>query len=758
MPKSSSSVARLTDPSSGAPPSERGTPSATRDAELVATKALVTGDVATENIQFATREVLIAMQSSLLHGSEWGIWETPKRWAPMFKQSLLRVDLKARILALLPAEASAYRDLEPNPSSIDWVRLERALAIAVLQTTRYLVLCRVGPVGLRHAANESSDPSTLAQRAHQFLPMLAALCVSKWLERHTRASEAEAFFSLLSIEDLAHLSSRNRDALKVEMHRMAMLSEKALWFDAPKQSRIEVTTNPTGDKSPPTPDVERDPHQPFPDDWTGEMGHKCAWLIENLASSVIDVLGRLEELWNRAASTGAKPPTLTRWCQEYLSTYEWRDAAGQKLATLPFSLGLSRRGAKDDGGDALAWPPVNAAQIFGLAKTVQTAHLFIVGLSMGSRRSETLTLERNCVRRGRDGELYASGRTFKLVQWHDGEERDWVLPDLAAQAIEQQSRLVAAGERLSSSSQPRLSESMPTGTHLWGAFGGGSHDRTQRLGPDQMNRDLVTLAEALGMETRPGGQLVRSHRFRKTLARLAALAIVESPKVLLDVFGHKSLEMTLYYILEDKDLRAEIDTVARELRVMRATTVVSDMVAAEEARQVLTALDEPDTDGAILGGYGGRAAFTIHNAVKVERERVHRTGEAWGADDTHELAVMLTAQGSNWQTVRKGVLCTKNIGQVGPCNRKKGHPEPSRCNATCDFRLEENWHLDDVDASIAYAIEQYLDAGRKEFDLAQEMWRAQVLNHLPRFPSLKAKWTVHPTVKAMLAQEEFRGV
>lgn len=496
----------------------------------------------------------------------------------------------------------------------------------------------------------------------------------------------------------------------------------------------------------------------MPDDYVSEMGRKAAWLIENLGPSVVAALQGLASVWKDASATGATSPQLSNACSSHLLTFKWRDAEGCLLTELPFPILLNHAGrghALNDPGPAV-WPPRGAAQVFGLAKLVQAAHLFVLGLSFGARRTEVVTLERTCVAYAKDGERYANGRTFKLVKRHDGEERDWVLPDFAVQALEQQVRLVAAAERLSPGSDIKDPDTIKPGLHLWGAIGGGVADRSMPLDGKQLNYALVTFAEALGMSTRPGGQNLRSHRFRKTLARLGALAIVEAPKVLLDVFGHKSLEMTLYYILEDKDLRAEIEEIARELRVVRAIAVVDEMLAADEADEALRqASGEASASTRVaMGGYGGLAAVSIHRTVVAEREKVHRRGETWAAENVHDLAVMLTAQGTSWQMVRPGVACTKSVGQAGPCNRKKGHPEPARCQSKCDYRLEEAWHREDVDGTIGDAVRLYVDAGERGEDLAQCLWKDQVLVNLPRFPDLQAKWMQHAVVRSIVEAEE----
>jgi hypothetical protein len=213
----------------------------------------------------------------------------------------------------------------------------------------------------------------------------------------------------------------------------------------------------------------------------------------------------------------------------------------------------------------------------------------------------------------------------------------------------------------------------------------------------------------------------------------------------MDVFGHKSLEMTLYYILTDKDLRAEIEVVSRELRVMRAKEVVEAMVAADFAGA--------SGEGIDFGGYGGLAAVSVHTAVDSKRQEAHRTGATWGAQNAIELAELMTLQGTAWEQVRSGVICTKLPGEAGPCNRSKGRPEPGKCSSKCEHRLEDAFLREDVDASLAAAVAGYEAAATAEDVMTAAHWAGQVRANLPRFAAVQRKWSTHPIVRMLVPVE-----
>lgn len=688
--------------------------------------------------------------------------------------------------------------------------IESILDEAVLTATRYLVLCRMGPAGIsRNTANRPMDPSNLRQIGYAALPALLAVGVSKRLD-YAKGTSSDIDFNLVKSpsplgllqlvqnKDLMRFSLYLQDSMAVELRRLRMLQDKGLWSDmsAPEQNSSKITDVSGNAMPPPTPRVT-DKHQPLPDDYVSEMGSKSVWIIENLGPNLLTIGEEILEIWKRTDKPELKPSQVrlqrTNQLKKYILNFTWRDGSGALFSELPFMLGLCKVGSNSnkrrnkakqraaleltdeydlddlaassmvgDNGDPLEiipWPPKNVVHINGLMGALQTAHLFVVALSMGSRKSEVLTLKRSCVEYAKNGEAYANGRTYKLVERHDGVLRDWVLPDVAVQAIKQQIRLVVLSETIGPHTPKRnpdgttLAQAKP-GTHLWGRISG-----TGKTGLHltNINSTLVMYAQALGMNTDPGGQRLRSHRFRKTLARIVALALTEAPKVLMNVFGHKSIEMTLYYILTDKDLQADIEQVSRELRVMRALHTVQAIVDAEDAQDALlnvaTSAGMPPDPSArlVLAGYGGPAAEMVSNAIKVQKERLHTKGDEWGTEHARELAMILTLNGKAWQLVRTGVICTKFPGtESGPCNYSVGKPEPSRCRTSCSHRLEEGFLRDDVDGSIKDAVEAYKDAGDQGEDLTQEFWVGQILGHLRRFDDLHHKWIQDPTVKKLV--------
>jgi integrase len=744
------------------------------DVEATRNRALLAFSV--DRVQHLDGFDLATVQNILRHGEALGTWVTSRDWlTPGERGSLLSIDLHRRIVHYLPEQLRGQALDEGASTTAVTISLKESLELAVLTLTRYLVLLRIGPVGLgRKGVHRSLGPSTILEIAYSYGPALLAQAVVKQVgravfdsnslnEQGTNSRQEGQLLGGLELSDLSTLKVSARKHVLVECMRMRMLSDRALWWDvpdAPEPSRAEAMKGPVRHNVQP---AERDSHLPLPDDYVAQMGQRSLWLMRVLAPNLLTIAQKMVEIWAMSSNRGWAAATVRDWRREgvraILAAHEWRTQEGRRFSGPPFPLRLpaltafektAAAGYLNENDDKLRWPPRSYRDVIALFGVVQLAHYFIVSLSTGARQSEMLSLQRDCVSYAVDGRAYASGKTYKLVQRHEGEWRDWLLPLAAIDAIVQQVRLVSLGEKLSYVN-PEIearevhvvpAESVPN--HLWAQISGGPvSNATEPL--RNINPALVSFAQALCMDTAPGGQNLRSHRFRKTLARLVALALRQAPILLMEVFGHESVQMTLAYILTDKDLPAEIETVLCELCVMRAKEMVDRMSDAIIAAK--------GTESHNLGGYGGLGAVTLFNAVVVHHERVHRRGEQWGANNVMELAELLTLQGTSWVQVRRGVICTKFPGEAGPCNKSKGSPEPSKCQSSCVHRLEEAFLREDVDGAIQESLVAYEQALVDGDCSASSHWAGQVRAHVLRFSDLRAKWMKNVTVQVLMGHE-----
>lgn len=728
---------------------------AVRDKQIAEATAEALLTFSADQVATIPAPALLDLQRLLRHGGELGVWASPPAWlTPGAQECVVRVDLRSRIRNFL------------SPDSLE--RLEPAmLEETVLHLTRYLVLLRIAPSGLGRASFRSLGPSSVQNLAFNYAPNLFALGLMKRLQQSqvtsSSTNDSSHFLSLVKDSDLATLSASAASYVRRECQRMRMLADLGLWQDSPSLDGPSLTEAMSGPKPASNIPPSRDPHRPLPDDYVAKLGARTMWVIKDLAPNILELATKLVEVWDDTGSRNYAPVTVRDFRRDavknLLAGHTWKTSDGQPFGRPPFPLGLPKQkgfvavgagavdGEEDTDEDAaqVCWPPKSYIDFAHLLGTLQAAHLVVALLSVGPRRSEILSFPLDCIEYARDGRPYAQGRTFKLVERHDGEQRDWQLPDLAVEAIEQQVRLVRLCEKVGLLTPRPPPPKEKVSEALWRRISANRAQCNPSLTLRDVNKVLVRYARTLGLDINPGGQRLRSHRFRKTLARLVALALTQAPRLLMAVFGHKSLEMTLYYILTDKELRAEIDTVSRELRVMRAKEVVDAMVDAD--------LAAVSGDGIDFGGYGGLAATSIHVAVVNKKQEVHRTGATWGANNAMELAELLTLQGTAWQQVRVGVMCTKLPGEAGPCNRSKGRPEPGKCNTSCGHRLEEAFLRQDVEASLAAAVAGYESAVAAEDDMTAAHWAGQVRANLPRFPSVQRGWETHPTVQMLVAAQ-----
>lgn len=800
------------------------------DAEIEATAI---PDLNLHRVQnMGTRE-LETLQAILEHGKTLGRWQTPLKWAGGLQPSMQDISLRQRIVDHLEERhkvslqddgsvRSCVESVAHDTIRLDAVNSARIDAIldgAVIVATRYLLLCRMGPSALGRYKGRTLDTTTIANIAYQYLAPLFAIGVGKWIDNQTfllRPScvtpTAISYLALVCPEDLERFSKRQQKQMKLEIERARMLAEIDMWTDVPfwETPLAPVTIvrgEPRRRQQLPKP---VDKHLPLPDSYVAEMGSKSLWIIRELGPNLLVIAEQFLQIWEStddlAISPGGVEQRRNSEVVKYLQCYAWRDSTGSQIACPPFGIRLwtntfhiDRESSPEpalepcltaveqendyvsmhsseidvEPVELLEWPPRNFRHIVGLMATLQCAHLFVAAMSTASRRMELVSFERDCVVRARDGTTFARGRTFKLVERHEGVLRDWILPEIAVDAIEQQTRLANLAELIGPQEPERTSDNRPVpppegGAHLWVQNGLGRGDRTKPL--TNVNHALITYASTLGMSTRPGGQKMRSHRFRKTVARLAALALTDAPMILMQVFGHKSVEMTLYYILTDKDLQIEVETVRRELKIMRGVTVVDSLAAAaaamtgaaQETREVIAkASGEPSASPARgsavrlpYAGYGGPAAPKLFEAVKERVMSMHRTGREWGASDSYETAYFLTEAGITFTMPRDGVFCTKGFTQPAACTGKRGKTNPGNCQADCGHRLELASRRSQLDTSLARLVALYEEAVGEGHGLLAAGLAKKVREALLPFEDIREKWMDHTTVRAIVAAAE----
>ena len=664
-----------------------------------------------ETLQYLDCESAVRCQSLLGHGDCFGVWETPDAMVGRRQRGIeQRVDLRKRLSDCISKEI-------PLSSS-----LEALLDEGVLWMTRYALLLRIGTSGMKRSNGRSLDVTTIAEHMYSEVPFILARGIRRRLEFEDREDVGIVHF--LTPNDVRHWNTNLR--FRHEIKRMRMLTDRGLWNDAPPKADITKTTSPKGDAvSPPTQRIPV-PFPPIPDDYLAEMGPRILWLVQDLGPDLLPVFEDIPELFGEVKFVPGqdhKKAMRTR-LKRYLAQHQWRDRNGRAITAPPF---LIKIGTGRNDSDAFAWPPRSWEHIKILAVTLQAAHLWIALLAMAGRISEIATLKRDCIEWARDGKPYANGKTFKLSANLAGTERDWPAPEVLVQALAQQTRLVSAWEQIARVVKGIRQEDgemlVAAGEHLWASLGVGASDAEDEL--YIFGQTLQVFAMRLGLTPKPGGKALHPHRFRKTIARLAGIAIVDSPRVLMKLLGHKDIEMTLHYILTDKALQVEIDQVARELRIMRCQEVLED---------IHTAIHTPGASK--YGGHGGGGAFGLAEAVKTHEEELHRSGRRWDADSSYELSMILTGNGQYFRLTKPGVVCLKESREVGPCT----------CDSTCVNRIEEKTARRDVSEVVPILI----DEGKRALAENQLLLVAdkvqQINEEILRFDDINEVFDNHPDV------------
>lgn len=677
-----------------------------------------------EALQNLSKEDLLLAQAITGHGDEWGIWKTPKDICPSKLPACHRtIDLAKRIRDFLSKKAL--------PSSAPEV-IDDLVKEGVLALTRLALLMRLAPTAvIGRAKDQRLKPSSIAHTLYNFCPPIVAQSIFC----KAACPESPGLFSCLTEDNLREFGKKKRFLL--ELNRINTLAARNWWTDVPPNPDITQTTDPSGLQPNHQPEVVQGEYQPIPHKYLEQFGPRNMWVIRELGPRLLPLLEDLathfEKLdWKDKSLHDLATVTVPNFIAQHLKDHPWLDRMGKPLKP-HFPLKTSSKGK-----DKFKFPPHNWSQLKTLSATLQSAQLFLTLLASAGRAGEVETLPRSCVTRSRDGKDYVRGWTYKLSGNLFGDERQWPAPTLLVQALGQQVRLTEVWLRL----PPKkivdgLPKELPSHNALWLSLGvNGDANAAEPLA--RLSIALTTLAERIGMDPKPGGINLHSHRLRKTIGRLAGIALFNSPTVLKHLFGHKCIEMTLHYILCDKDIQTEAEAVLRELRIMHCAETL------EEVRDAI-ASSKP------LPAHSDAAASRLVDAVKEHEARLATSGRLWMDGSAYDLAYLLTARGKGWRFVQKDVICAKAPGEAGLCMKNRGEPNTSNCKPGCDNRIVLALARRDVDEIVAAYMDICLQALEDEQFEVFYYSMGQLLKELDNFPDIKAKYLADPQLQSLLA-------
>ena len=693
-----------------------------------------------KDIQHLDVAKLTAAQQLCGHGVTLGKWETDTRTR---SKTLRNIDLAARI-------CSALRTRDPDWQDDDHSDL---ITEGVLTLTRLGLLMRLAPSGGKgHKKTKSLKPSTVINMMYMEGPALVAQAI------HHKAALSTAnpgLFRYLTEEDLQQLSTNRY--LSGTIARLDILAARELWWDVPVRKPLPLVTDPSTQGPQRSPEQKRVPHPPFPDDWLSEIGPRVLWVINELGPNLLRLLERLPEAlkqvdWSRSPKNIGHRVLIPLIVAE-LQYEPWIDRTGRPLVP-PFHFRTASGAGSNEGYvDRHEWPIRTWEQVCLLSATLQAAHAFIALLATAGRVGEGGTLKRDCVQQHADGAQYVHGRTYKLTGALQGKERTWPAPAILITALGQQARLAAAWDWIPLKQGCGGVPTAPQfGDQLWVSIGS-----SPRCGPDAdfaWKAALMSLAERLDVTSMPGDKAVHPHRFRKSAARLAGIALWNSPLVLKQLLGHKDIEMTLQYILSDPDIREEAEKVLRELRVMHCSQSL------QQVREAMKA-SRPSP-------FGGAGGARMASAVIEYEDRETVTQSVWTTETAYNLAVEYTMNGLGWR-LGIGFICSKLPHEAGECRKgasrrgEHGQPLISNCKPTCEHRCELPDQIAQArqQRDVEDVCEGYLAIANQACEEGQLLLAAgclqQLDDELAEWPALNARYEARPDVKALIAALEPEG-
>ncbi|MEO3384952.1 hypothetical protein [Mesorhizobium sp. CAU 1741] len=421
---------------------------------------------------------------------------------------------------------------------------------------------------------------------------------------------------------------------------------------------------------------------------------RAIWLQDNLAAQVIDCWAELREhaaVAARSGRTTSNPRTIEER-RFIIASFPWKDADGRPLTELPWEVKVGRKREI-----TAVWPPRDATSINVMVGIIQALNFCTLSFCDGARSSENLDVDDNSV--SPEDPERPNARTFKYEPLPGGTYRDWPLHPRAIKALEIQQKIAKV---------IRPEE----GTHLWMLLVDGAEPAGSPL--RNATEPIVEAIKKLGLTALSGPKRPHAHRWRHTIARLIALCVAAAPQVLMDLFGHRDLEITLHYILSNPSIAEEVQRIAEEIAYALAEEAIVDVEA---------------------GRAGGQAAEPLRSGLNGLKMR--RGQEELGAETMAEAIAILTFNGRLWASVREGVLCTKGLGQFGPCTRGSGAPDPGNCDTGCDHRLELARAKADCLRALRGLLRDRDQASTAGADLQVAYFDGQILAQLKRWPDVR---------------------
>lgn len=637
---------------------------------------------------------LLDVQYALGAGGSWGKWEFPPEFMP---------DGQLRGLS----RRSCSIEQITSDSVVDELKISQAWT----EIIRYGIVRSIMP-----GARVIAKPSTIMSELHLLIRLAKKIVEQPY--------SSTMFWSKAASRELSNMSSIGNSIVDT----LRRFKERGYISDClreePQVEGRALERNRYNEAVPDQKCQKSEAWLPLPDRFTSECGWRSIRIIRLLGPTLLSALEEAMQVSVRKRQDGGdlhprnQQLAIAEARDAVISGWSWLSKDGSPIESLEFDLLVKETKNRDmvlsEKLPYLTWPPKTFADAWGLLSVLQGAHLFPICLASGPRASEVCGFTVNCLKEVSGIGHRIVAKTYKLVNDFGGRQRDFCAPELVVDALQQQIRLAQlvkqrAGLR---------------GDHLWvhtRTFGRGlmgeKHLLLSRFIDDYASK--INVRKFLDNSSR-----VHVHRYRKTLARIVALSLVNSPIILMDCFGHEDLDMTIRsYILSDEGIAREVLKVQKELVILMAVDVIND---------------SENLGGAVGEQLRNRKSNFLQLLGKSEFE----------PQDAYEFAARETFDGRSWIMVSPGVYCTLPTGSGGLCAKGQGRTNPAYCQSGCPFQLLTAAHQEKCDDAVAEIIMNLQKAIDDEEDMVVSLWAGQLKNWLHRWPQVEKKWRSHPLVEA----------
>lgn len=313
---------------------------------------------------------------------------------------------------------------------------------------------------------------------------------------------------------------------------------------------------------------------------------------------------------------------------------------------------------------------VNAVRVYKSISLVFSAAVTLIFATTGMRRSEVCKLRAGCLEEDSDG-FWLNYTVFKTSHASQGISRRIPVPDITAKAIK---FLYELGE----SSRRYGQHDFLFSTLIRGAFFGKPPSIVF------IERALNRVAEATGLDSG-----MHSHQFRKSLAMYVIYQDSRNIDLIAHLFAHKSLRMTLRYLLALPSVAEEI----RKQLVINNIDILEEVISAASS-----------------GTIGGNAGIRIKNSINESPAYFSKLQDG-GRESLVEYIDSLLDQGIVMLHRTNMAICMKTAitHEFTPCNGKNedAHERLSAniwaCSPNgCSFAVFTERHIERLENDVAF--------------------------------------------------------